>query len=81
MLCRHFLNTFIATLAAPTIADAQGRATRTVIPEDDLPILDPVFTTATVVRNHGYLVFDTLYGMDASFQMLVGHVIEDDGKR
>ncbi len=48
-------------------------------------MLDPIWTTATVTRNHGYLVFDTLYGQAADFsmqpQMVAGHVIEDDGKR
>ncbi|MEJ1975614.1 MAG: ABC transporter substrate-binding protein [Acetobacteraceae bacterium] len=48
-------------------------------------MLDPVTTTAYMSRNHGYMVFDTLYGMDAQFQpqpqMVEGHTIEDDGKR
>jgi peptide/nickel transport system substrate-binding protein len=36
-------------------------------------------------RNHGYMVFDTLYGMDSQFQpqpqMVEGHAVEDDGRR
>ena len=54
------------------------------MPQADLAVLDPIWTTATVTRNHGYLVFDTLYGMDAQYriqpQMVEGHTVEDDGK-
>lgn len=38
-----------------------------VIPHADLKILDPIWTTAYISRNHGYLVYDTLYAMDESF--------------
>ncbi len=79
---RHIL---AAGLTAPFVAQAQSRDVLKIVPEGDLPILDPVFTTATVVRNHGYMVWDTLYGMDAEYQMqpqmLVGHVVEDEGRR
>jgi peptide/nickel transport system substrate-binding protein len=48
-------------------------------------MLDPVWTTATNARNHGYLVFDTLWGQDADYvmrpQMVAGHTIENDGKQ
>ncbi len=59
---RSFLAASAAALAAPTVARGQARNTLKIIPEGDLAILDPVFTTATVARNHGYAVFDTLYG-------------------
>jgi peptide/nickel transport system substrate-binding protein len=79
---RHIL---AAGLTAPFVARAQSRDVLKIVPEGDLPILDPVFTTATVVRNHGYMVWDTLYGMDADYQMqpqmLAGHSTGDDGKR
>ena len=38
------------------------------IPQADLRILDPIWTTAYITRNHGYMVFDTLFGTDAHFQ-------------
>ena len=54
------------------------------IPQSDLSVLDPVWSGAYVVRNHGLMVFDTLYGMDATYQiqpqMADGHRVEDDGK-
>ena len=82
---RHVLATAGAILTAPFVGHAQSRDVLKIVPEGDLPILDPVFTTATVVRNHGYMVWDTMCGMDAEYQMqpqmLAGHSIEDDGKR
>ena len=30
----------------------------------DLKVLDPIWTTANIVRNHGYMVWDTLFAMD-----------------
>ena len=74
----------VAPLAAPRLARAAGQSTLTFIPQADLAILDPVWTTATVTRNHAFLVFDTLFGQDASFkplpQMAEGASTEADGK-
>src|SRR5215212_192512 len=39
------------------------------IPQADLRILDPITTTAYITRNHGYMVYDTLFAMDAKFQV------------
>jgi peptide/nickel transport system substrate-binding protein len=72
-----------AALAAPRIVRAASRTTLTFVPQSDLAIVDPLWTTATVTRNHGYLVFDTLYGMDEAGhpqpQMVAGHTVENDG--
>src|SRR5580704_17244674 len=38
------------------------------IPQADLRMLDPIWTTAYITRNHGYMVYDTLFGTDAQFQ-------------
>ena len=78
----------VAALAMPSISHAQGTAgARSVlkfVPQSDLALLDPVFNTALVTRNHGMLVYDQLYGLDDSYtarpQMADGHVVEDDGK-
>ena len=82
-LTRRSLLAAGALLASPAIAQP-ARVLR-FIPEGDAAVLDPIWTTATVTRNHGYLVFDTLYGQDAEYriqpQMLAGHTIEDDGRR
>ena len=34
------------------------------VPQADLAVLDPIWTTAYETRNHGYMVFDTLFGKD-----------------
>ena len=39
-----------------------------VIPHADLKNLDPIWTTAYISRNHGYLIYDTLFAMDENFQ-------------
>ena len=54
-------------LAAPRVARAEKTKTLKFIPVSDLVILDPVWTGARVTRNHGYLVFDTLYGLDEAY--------------
>jgi peptide/nickel transport system substrate-binding protein len=73
-----------ATLTAPAIARAANSSVMKFIPQSDLTILDPIWTTAYVTRNHGLMVFDTLYGIDSTYaaqpQMVAGHVVENDGK-
>ena len=51
---------------APAPAEAQ---TLKVVMHSDLKILDPIWTTAYIVRNHGYLVWDTLFAMDEKFDV------------
>ena len=49
------------TLPAGT-ASAQG--TLKVVMHSDLKIVDPIWTTAYITRNHGYMIYDTLFAMD-----------------
>ncbi|NCY23756.1 MAG: ABC transporter substrate-binding protein [Alphaproteobacteria bacterium] len=76
-----------ATAAAAMTSPAVAQAPRILrfVPQANLTSLDPIWTTANVTRNHAYMVYDTLYGLDAEFnarpQMASGHSIEDDGKR
>lgn len=44
-------------------AAAQNKVLR-VVPHSNLNILDPVWTTQYMARNHGYMVYDTLFGTD-----------------
>ncbi len=71
-----------AALAAPVVARAQSPRSLTYVPYVDLAILDPMLNTASQTRTHGYMVYDTLYGVDAQYnvrpQMVEGHVAEDD---
>ena len=58
---RAALAVFIAmvSFAAP----AQDKVLR-VVPHSNLNILDPIWTTQYMARNHGYMVYDTLFGTD-----------------
>jgi peptide/nickel transport system substrate-binding protein len=58
---------FLAAFALTANAQAQQAANvLRVVPQADLKILDPIWTTAFVTRNHGYNVYDTLFGIDAN---------------
>ena len=75
---RRLLQAALTVLATPAIAQ-RPRILR-IIPEADLAILDPVWTTATVTRDHAFMVCGTLYGFDAAYnvqpQMVEGHGID-----
>ncbi|BCB17690.1 ABC transporter substrate-binding protein [Bosea sp. ANAM02] len=75
----------LAGPALPGPAAAQASATlMKFVPQANLSALDPVWTTATVTNNHGYYVFDMLYGADENLkpqpQMAEGHEVSADGK-
>jgi peptide/nickel transport system substrate-binding protein len=53
---------------AGSVAWAQQKILK-FIPQADLRILDPITTTAYITRNHGYMVYDTLFATDAKFQV------------
>ena len=75
--------------AAPGIRPlgAQTARARTLrfMPQAALAALDPIVNPTTIVSTHGFCVFDTLYGCDASLrpqpQMAAGHVVSDGGLR
>jgi peptide/nickel transport system substrate-binding protein len=81
---RSLLSGAVAALAAPSLARAQGSRVLKFIPQSDVTVLDPIWTSVYVTRNHAYLVFDTLFGQDDAFrvqpQMVAGSVTEQDGK-
>ena len=54
----------LALLSGPALA--QSPKTLRVVMHSDLKIVDPVWTTAYIVRNHGYLIYDTLLRSTAS---------------
>jgi peptide/nickel transport system substrate-binding protein len=54
--------------ASPAFALAQQKVLK-FIPQADLRILDPIATTAYITRNHGYMVYDTLFSIDEKFQV------------
>ena len=80
---RTLLGLGVTALAAPRLALGQAARVLRFVPQADLAVLDPVFTTAAVTTNHACMVFDFLYGLDADFrpqpQMVDGHEVSQDG--
>ena len=83
LLAASAATTLPPALARPAVA--QRADVLRFVPQADLGGLDPVAVSSNVIRNHGYMVWDTLYGTDNAFrvhpQMAEGHVLEDDDKR
>ena len=71
-------------LSVPAIAQDMRARTLRFVPSTDLVSLDPVLSTALVAVQHGFHVFDTLYGVDGQMrarpQMAEGHQISPDGR-
>src|SRR6266700_528870 len=53
-------------LASPVLAAGK---TITAVMHSDLRIIDPIFTTAYISRDHGYMVYDTLITTDSNFKI------------
>ncbi len=53
-----------AGLLTPAFAQPASGTLR-YVPQSDVKVMDPGFTTNYQTRNFGYLVFDTLFGLDA----------------
>ena len=74
MDCRTLFRTLmvatctVASLAIAPAAFPQQKVLK-FIPQADLRILDPITTTAYITRNHGYMVYDTLFATDANFRV------------
>ena len=49
------------TAAAPVFAQ---QTVLRIVPHSNLAVLDPIWTTAYMSRNHGYMIYDTLFGTD-----------------
>jgi peptide/nickel transport system substrate-binding protein len=84
MLRRSLLVSILAfwTLLPAGPTSAQSDKTLRVVMHSDLKILDPIWTTAYIVRNHGYLIYDTLFALDDKLepkpQMVESWTVSDD---
>jgi peptide/nickel transport system substrate-binding protein len=80
MLRRSLLVLAAVAVAGPAMA--QSNKTLRVVMHSDLKIVDPVWTTAYIVRNHGYLIYDTLFALDGNLQpqpqMVESWTVSDD---
>jgi peptide/nickel transport system substrate-binding protein len=61
---------------------ALAETTLRVVMHSDLKIVDPIWTTAYMSRNYGYMVYDTLFAMDEKLaikpQMVGSYSVSDD---
>jgi peptide/nickel transport system substrate-binding protein len=62
------LVSLLILIASCGLALAQEKVLR-VVPHSNLAILDPIVTTAYMSRNHGYMIYDTLFGTDERNQI------------
>ena len=62
---------------------AQAESVLTVNMHSDLKIVDPIWTTAYMSRNYGYMVYDTLFAMNTKGeikpQMVSEYKVSADG--
>src|SRR5947199_10626198 len=65
MNLRRLVAVIAAVGALALVGPAQAETTLRVVMHSDLKIVDPIWTTAYIVRSHGYLNYDTLFSMDA----------------
>ena len=56
--------TTAAALRAPNVHAQKRGGTLRFVPHADLKIVDPIWTTAYITRNHGYMIFETLFALD-----------------
>lgn len=76
---KFLLGLMLALGALVCAADAK---TLRVAPHSDLKVIDPIWTTALITVNHGYMIYDTLFALDGKLnpqpQMLDRTTISDD---
>ncbi|MGJ7565951.1 ABC transporter substrate-binding protein [Variovorax sp. GB1R11] len=61
---RRALALILSAFAFTLSAAASAQTVLRTVPSSDLKILDPIWTTANITRNHGFMIYDTLFGMD-----------------
>ena len=74
----------VPMLASAGVGDALAEKVLRIVPHADLKNLDPIWTTAYITRNHGYMVYDTLFASDENLdvhpQMVDTFKVSGDGK-
>src|SRR5437016_3903152 len=87
---REFLGGTVATaatvtLGAPSVHAQKGQHILRFVAHADLKILDPGWTTGYITRNHGYLIYATLFGTDEKLevkpQMVDRSSVSQDGMK
>jgi peptide/nickel transport system substrate-binding protein len=66
---RRFLVASVAGLAVLATAPFAEAQTVKAIMHSDVKALDPVWSGAYITRNHGYMIYDTLFAIDEKLQV------------
>src|SRR5580700_8598661 len=70
---RHYLRSLIGVVIAATAlafaTPTHAQKTLRAVMNSDLKILDPIWTTAYIVRDHGYMIYDTLFATDGNLEI------------
>jgi peptide/nickel transport system substrate-binding protein len=78
----HCIRTLATALALAALGTAAAAQTLRVAPHSDLKVVDPVWTTALISVNHGYMIYDTLFALDETLavrpQMVDRHAVSAD---
>jgi peptide/nickel transport system substrate-binding protein len=73
-----------AAIAGAVSASALADSAFKAVVHADLKNIDPIWTTAYITRNHGYMIWDTLFATDEKFeiqpQMAESATVSEDGK-
>jgi peptide/nickel transport system substrate-binding protein len=80
---RHATRLFGAACLTAAVAGVQAQGVLRVRPFGDLKGIDPIVNSDYMARNHGYMVYDTLFALDEKLQikpqMLERHTVSGDG--
>lgn len=85
-ILRHGRSLLWAAAVMTTLAvysPAQAETFRAVM-QSSLRVMDPIMSTAFLTRNHGYMIYDTLLGVDADYEVqpqMADWSVSDDGTR
>lgn len=74
-----------AAIMVPFAAQSSAEAeTFRAVMQSSLRIMDPIMSTAFLTRNHGYMIYDTLLGLDENYEVqpqMAEWEVSDDGTR
>ncbi|BAT61299.1 glutathione-binding protein GsiB precursor [Variibacter gotjawalensis] len=77
----HWLRAVLATALLFLSAPLHAKTLRVTM-HSDLKIVDPIWTSALITTYHGYMIYDTLFGLDEKLnvqpQMVEKYTLSDD---
>lgn len=80
---RAFLCAAAVMLPLAAHSTAQAETFKAVM-QSSLRVMDPVMSTAYLTRNHGYMIYDTLLGLDSDYRVqpqMADWSVSEDGTR